>query len=172
MLRILLCSLAAVVLLTLPAPISVADSQEFPSFTKARDKGRALMAKGKFEAAIKHLKKAEEHVGEPPVQLLLDLAVCFNSVWDPVGAEAYARRALAAATEPVDRARAANNLGISLFQQAQASFLPTETTDRDPQEILEEAESAFRDVLEATDGRGINRLVQPGGGVEAPRGNR
>ncbi|MCP3961813.1 MAG: tetratricopeptide repeat protein [bacterium] len=155
MLRILLCTLAAVALLTLPPPVSVADSQESPVYAKARDKGRALMAKGKFEAAIKHLKKAEGHAGEPPVELLLDLAVCYNNLGDPSSTEPYARRALAAATEPADRARAANNLGISLFLQAKASFLPGETTDRDRGKILEEAELAFMAVLEATGGRGI-----------------
>ena len=154
MLRIFLASLATLFLLTLPASASAADPQDSPAFAKAWEKGRASMEKGKFKAAIKHLKKAEGHAGEPPVQLLLDLAVCFNSVWDSVSAEAYARRAHAA-TEPVDRVRAVNNIGISLYQQVQASFLPTVTIGRDSDELLEEAESAFREVLEATGGRGI-----------------
>ncbi len=162
--------------LTLSVPIAVSASQTSPAFAKAQSKGQALMERGKYQAAIKHLKKAEELAGEPPARLLLDLALCFNNIGELADSEAYARRGLKASEDAVDRARAYNRLGISLFSLVQLHFnimkVPKQGGHRSANngadrqdsahrsrpgrslpEVLEEAESAFREILELTDGQ-------------------
>ncbi len=139
-----------IVVLALSVPVV---AQPSPAFTKALDKGQALMKEGKFEPAIKHLKKAERLAGEPPVRLLLDIAACSNNAGRASDAEAYARRALKLATESPDQARAYNYLGISLYSQAVTYFRMLKTPGRDLSKILEETEEAFRQVLKITDGQ-------------------
>ncbi len=121
-----------------------------PAHAKALAKGQALMAEGKFEEASKVFRKAEKLPGEPPVQLLLDLAVCFNALGKPADAEGYARQAVAAAVEPVQQALAYNHLGMSLTAQANQYFLSITSADEDFEEKLAESQSAFRKVLEIT----------------------
>ena len=146
---------AAIASMTLSAPIASSSGRTSPALVKALSKGHELMEQGKYEKAIQRLKKAEQLAGEPPVQLLLDLAICFNNVGEFSDSETYARRALEVAQDPADRGRAYNHLGISLFSQSRPFPVPFKAPApaRDFRETLEEAESAFREVLKITAGQ-------------------
>ena len=140
----------AAMVAALALPVAASPSPSSPAHAKALAKSQELMAQGQFEEASKILRKAEKIPGEPPVQLLLDLAVCFNALGKPIDAEGYARRAVAAAVEPVEQALAYNHLGMSLTAQANQFFLSIRSEDEDFEEKLVEAQSAFRKVLEIT----------------------
>ncbi len=161
-------SLTVILLVALSVPAAASASETSPAFARAQGKGQALMERGQYQAAIKHLKKAERLAGEPSVQLLLDLALCSNNVGELTEAETYARRSLEAASEPVDRARAYNRLGISLFSLVQmhldlrgntkadrrsGALGSQQAASRSLQRVLGEAESAFRKILELTGGQ-------------------
>ncbi len=129
-------------LLILSVPLASSAEQTSPAFDKALEKGEALMEKGKYEKAVRELKKAEELSTESSVRVLLDLAICFNRIGKSEDAESYAQAALEVAEEPFDQAGAYNQLGLSLLSGAL----------RDS-EKLSEAEVAFRKVLEITGGQ-------------------
>ncbi len=140
--RGLLLTLTAGALLSLAASPAAAATQPTPAYLEALAEGEALMEQQYYLAAVRALKKAEKLSPEPPAQCLLDLAVCFNHSGAFKSAESYARRALKAAEDPVDRAAAFNQLGISLLS----------ADDPSPRQLAE-AEAAFREVLESDDRR-------------------
>lgn len=132
----------AVALLTLSAQMASSAAENPTAFVKALEKGEVLIEKGKFEKAILELKKAEKLSTEPSVQVLLNLAICFNRIYEFENAEGYARAAVEVAEAAADQAGAYNVLGLSLLAPADAES-----------EVLVEAEAAFRKVLEVTDGQ-------------------
>ena len=132
----------ALALLILSVPAATSPAQTSPAFVKALEKGDALMEKGRYQAAIRALEKAEELSIEPSVLVLLDLAICFNRIGEFEKSGSYARDALETAEDPVHRASALNLLGLSLLSRDDLSSAK-----------LLEAEAAFRKVLEITDGQ-------------------
>ncbi len=119
---------------------------------KALAKGKRLIEKGEYDDALKHLQKAEKLADQPPVPLLLDLALCLNQLGKSFDAETYARRALEKASNTAERGRAYNNLGVSLYSQAGSFIQKPQSSDFDLKGVLKEAESAFRAVLKLTGG--------------------
>ncbi|MEM7350555.1 MAG: tetratricopeptide repeat protein [Acidobacteriota bacterium] len=124
-----------------------------PTLSKAHSKGRALMAKGDCEAAIRPLEKARKQASEPSVDLLLDLATCANNLARFVDAEAYARKVLEQSDAAVDRGPAYNHLGLSLFGQAKQGLISPIPGQRTLSQLHAEMETAFREVLEMTGGQ-------------------
>ncbi len=133
---------AAMVLHTLTAPPASSAAQDSQAFTKALEKGEALMEQGKCEKAIRPLKKAEALSREPSARILLYLAICSNRVGEFENAESYARATLEVADDLADQAGAYNMLGLSVLWGADRGL-----------ERLQEAEAAFRKVLALTSGQ-------------------
>jgi TonB family protein len=127
---------AVVVLLTFLIPQGSSAAQSPEALAKALAKGEALMAQGKHRAAIRALRKAERLSTEPAGQVLLNLAVCFNLVGEFDKSGEYARATLEVAEDAGQKAGAFFMLGLSL-----------------PDVAAEEAEAAFRKVLEITGGQ-------------------
>lgn len=150
-LRKLLLPGLLIVSMVLPVSSALAVPQTSPSLANALDDGRALMGKGRYQVAIKRLKKAERLASEAPARLLLDLSTCLNATGDFLAAEGYARRGLEASAEAAEEASAYNQLGISLFSQVLSSFPRGMALGEDRSGRLGEAESAFKQVLVLTD---------------------
>lgn len=124
-------------LLTPSVPLAASAANPSRAFLKALEKGEALMAQGRHQEAIRTLRKAEKLSTVPSWQVLQNLAVCFNRVGQPERSEDYARAAVEVAETPSQKASALFMLGLSFDLSVEA----------------EEAEAAFREVLELTDGQ-------------------
>jgi tetratricopeptide (TPR) repeat protein len=103
---------------------------------------QALLARQDCKGAVKAFRKAEKTAPAPPFELLIGAANAFNCLKAYQDAEDYARRALAAAGDPVQEVEAYNRLGQSLFAGGSAS------ADR-----LEQAAESFRQAHEVSQGR-------------------
>ncbi len=143
--RATVIELGCAAFLALLSATPVQGLEQATAFTRALDKGEALMDEGKYSAAIGPLKKAERLSAEPSRRVLTNLAVSFNSVaGGGAEAESYARAALGLAEQPIHRAGALNQLGLALL-----------STTPQAAEKLEEAARAFEGVLELTGGQPI-----------------
>ncbi len=131
--------MALAVLLAGAAASSPTQSSE--ASQEALEKAELLLEENDYKGAIRAFKKAEKLSPKPSLRCSLGLARSFIHIGAFKNAEKTARAAVDLAQDATSRSIALNYLGISLFAGGRA----------DDEELLE-AEAAFREVLELSQG--------------------